>query len=458
MIKLSYILTIALSIFLCSCAKEDEDLPPVEQRVSEAKAALLADLTAPADGWRLEYQPTATSGTFLMLLKFGEDGNVTIQSDVADNDGEFYEQTIPYRIDNALGLELILETYGVFHYLFEQEQAGFGAEFEFIFSEKDGDNLVFQSVTDLGAPTVLTFEPAGSSDENLFSRDISKNLNAFAGQMPDALALVSPIQQLVIHDKNISVFWAFDAAKRTIQVDFAGEGSTLDEIMTMDNTVGIFHNSGYTLLDNKMVLKNPITFGYNGSEIEISEIILTDFSMTGPSPCPENSDPSPEYSGQIPGLGPVTLSSSYLTSNGSNFQPQAIYSVNIPFIFDAGNNSLSESGSIQEKIPEANGFAFIYDVELINDSIPSTSIGFFLNDGNIAVRQFESTQFENFIEITLTDSTFISGGSTAIDEQSLIEVTDEIFEGGNIYAYNFPQNGVFRLFNPCNGYEIFLVR
>jgi hypothetical protein len=95
-----------LILFFQACTKEKEAfLPSVEERVTVAVNNLRDELTAPANGWRLEYQPTDASGIFYMLLEFDED-EVHIQSDVADNNGEFFEHTIPWRVDNALGLEL----------------------------------------------------------------------------------------------------------------------------------------------------------------------------------------------------------------------------------------------------------------------------------------------------------------------------------------------------------------
>lgn len=458
MLKKYAIFIAAIAGVIFSCTEDEKDLPSVEQRVSEAKTGLITALTAPENGWRLDYQPTAESGTFFILLKFNENGTVNIKSDVAEDDGSYFNQTIPYRIDNGLGLELILETYGVFHYLFEQDQASFGAEFEFQYSEKSGDNLVFKSISDIGTPTTLTFKPASPADESLFSRDISENLSAFKGLMPDALGVnVAPSQQLILTDEGLSIFWTLDAAKRTIQMDMLAEGTTLEDIIAKDNFTGIFHNSGYTLLNGNLILKTPFEFNYNGGKITIDEITLNNFDMSGPGFCALVPGTGPKYTGNING-SPATLLRSYFTLTGADFQDGFVYSVNIPFLFDGENNSLYETGSLGEKIPEANGFAFLHNVEFENDSIPSSSTGFFLNDGNIALREFIATQFGNFIQISFTDNIYISGGSTAIDPQSLIEVTDEIFEGGKVYGYNFPQEGVFRLFNTCNSYEIFLVR
>ncbi|MEQ8426085.1 MAG: DUF4302 domain-containing protein, partial [Cyclobacteriaceae bacterium] len=169
-----YKILVLLVFALGACTENNSDLPPVEDRVREAVEGLRGDLLAPADGWRLEYQPTPESGTFLILMKFGADGNVNIQSDVPDNGGEFFDHTIPYRIDNALGLELILETFGVFHHLFELDQATFGGEFEFLYKRKEDQNLIFQSLSDGFNPTILTFTPAGPNDQNEFARELSQ--------------------------------------------------------------------------------------------------------------------------------------------------------------------------------------------------------------------------------------------------------------------------------------------
>jgi len=90
-----------VAILTLACEEDEADLPSFEDRVTQSVEALRSDLVAPANGWRLEYQPTPDAGTFLMLLTFSENGDVNIKSDVPDNNGEFFDRTITYRIDNA---------------------------------------------------------------------------------------------------------------------------------------------------------------------------------------------------------------------------------------------------------------------------------------------------------------------------------------------------------------------
>ena len=111
-----HICLLILIMGIASCSQDEgEKLAPAEVRVDQAISDLKSELIGPSKGWKLEYQPTNESGVYFMIMDFSEDGLVNIKSDAAENDEEFFDHTIPWRIDNALGLELILETYGIFH-------------------------------------------------------------------------------------------------------------------------------------------------------------------------------------------------------------------------------------------------------------------------------------------------------------------------------------------------------
>ena len=167
------ILILFASWLFYACSQDDgPKLPSVEERKEEAIDDLNDKLTGASNGWKVSYAPTEGTGVFFILMDFNRDGTVRLQSDVTANEGEFRDQIVSYRIDSSQGLELIFETYGVFHYLFELEQTTFGAEFEFVFVEEQSNNLLFRSKTDGGLePTTLVFEQAGSSDDALISTE-----------------------------------------------------------------------------------------------------------------------------------------------------------------------------------------------------------------------------------------------------------------------------------------------
>src|SRR5690606_24032265 len=142
---------------------------------------------------------------YWVLMDFDEDNRVTIKSDLPQNDEEFFEQTITYRIDNSLGLELVLESYSFFSFLFEQDQATFLAEYEFNYANKTPQGeLVFVSKTDPPPATTLLFEEAEASDEALLGQSISVNLHKF------------PLSnRIVFANRNVAVYLSLDLLRRT---------------------------------------------------------------------------------------------------------------------------------------------------------------------------------------------------------------------------------------------------
>ena len=178
-----------------------------DERVAEAIATLKQDLVSPANGWRLKYRPEDESGSFYVLLNFNEDNTVHIKSDLGSNDGQFFEQTVTYRIDSSLGLELIIETYSFFSFLFEQDDATFLAEYEFNFINKTPDEaLVFNSKTDPGTPTILLFEQASADDVALLGTQLSTNLNI----MSEDLNMIASSLKLTYQNRDLSLFLVLD--------------------------------------------------------------------------------------------------------------------------------------------------------------------------------------------------------------------------------------------------------
>ncbi len=455
-----YILLIVISSL--ACEEEQADLPSVEERTSEAIEDLRDELTDPTNGWKVSYQPTPESGSFFMLLTFDDDGNLNIQSDISAEEGIYFDQTITYRIDAGLSLELIFETYGVFHYLFELDQASFGAEFELLYSEEEDGNLIFTSKSDLFDQTTIVFEPAGTNDADLFSREMAQNFSAYSGQGPQFVIGFNPSQQLYLSGADISIFWTVNLLKRSLSIDLAGPGSSLQEVLS-GSYQSINQATGYTFLDGKLVLNNPVNINTGGTSFSLSEISLGDFSETGPELCLGSGDLTPNYSATVTGAGTGQINKSLFNSSGLTFEPtQTLFSVNIPFIFDDSLRSLSEEGSIAGKLPSAAAFLMSYGLE--DDTIPENSVGFYLeyeNDSTaIYLRSFNPTQVGNRLELELLDEYYHTDTVQTGEQQALMEITDEIFEGGSVYAYDLPIRGLtaWHFYNPCNRYEFVLLR
>ena len=136
MLKKYYLLFLfSFLICLSSCDDDGEpaNLESADERRTQAKNELINELIAPENGWKVSYIPSEDAGMFNILMKFNSEGEVSILSDVSNSEENFFEDVIPYRIDILNETKVVLETYGVFHYLFELYQASFGGEFQFVF-------------------------------------------------------------------------------------------------------------------------------------------------------------------------------------------------------------------------------------------------------------------------------------------------------------------------------------
>ncbi|WP_176214647.1 DUF4302 domain-containing protein [Reichenbachiella faecimaris] len=485
MVKNILLLLVAI-VFLSSCDNGLEKITPPAERSAEAISNLRDDLVAPTNGWVLNYQPTLESGIFYILLNFNDDGTVRIQSDVPGDNDYFYDQTVSYRIDTRLSLELVFETYAVLHYLFEQNQSTFGAEFEFYYVDKEGDNLRFASKSDNdGEQTVISLEPAGADASDVFSRELAENLLAY-----DTISslFIGPMQQIALTDRNVSIFWSMNLVERSVTIRNLAEGVTTSDISATNNTLELEHESGYGFFDGKLVLTEPLETTFMGAAFNFSEMTLSTFSETGEILCTGGTANSPVYTGSSTGLGSATMYKTLYDVKGTEFQPMedSPYSVNVFFVADADGISMSRAGSINDYFPTATGFAFNYGF-IDSDSAyyacsadslvqPENAVGLYYEDENgnlrLGLRKFDVVSaVDNKVEIQFTTSTdplddYYPCDLTNEERTNLAAITDEIFGtgGGEIHAaYDFFRSSgsdldVFTLYNACNNYEFLLVQ
>ena len=261
----------ALIIILTSC-KDDEIAvfdKTADERVAEAIANLKDELVAPVNGWRIKYRPESESGSFYVLMDFNEDNTVRIKSDLGSDDGQFFDQTVTYRIDSSLGLELIIETYSFFSFLFEQADATFLAEYEFNYINKTPDNaLVFNSKSDPGTPTILLFEEASPNDDVLLGTGVSQNLNVIA----DDFQKFSSSLRLTYQNKDLAFYIVMDEFRRVFTINSASRKSNTLIIQSVS------YSSPYILKGDSMVFDNPFTGTVLNNNISLKGIKLSTLS------------------------------------------------------------------------------------------------------------------------------------------------------------------------------------
>jgi hypothetical protein len=434
---------------LASCKDEDVNVfdKSADERAAEAIASLKQELVAPADGWKIKYRPEAESGSFYVLMDFDENNKVTIKTDLGAENGEYFEQTITYRIDNSLGLELILENYSFFSFLFEQDQATFGAEYEFNYVNKTPDNaLVFSSKTDEGVPTILLFEKASPTDDALLGVELSANLNALANDFKKFTSSLT----LTYENKDLAMYISLDERRRTLTVTSAS-------LKTNTQTVkDINFSTPYLIQGDSIVFDQPLQGSILGSSISIRSLQLNEISEGSLAVC---SDPIAihSYSGVTSQGDNVVLETGLVDVSGNSFaQLSDFYFSPLVYIFD---NGTSVSDRITTDIAGAVEMHLYYGYE-IGDGTLLYGIGFVIQnpDGTVtfALREFTPVLTDNNIVFNFEPEVSIFGDPTTANVNNVNIYLDALTAGDKTYVFELNQ-GVYEFYNPCSGWSFVFI-
>jgi len=433
-------------VILTSC-KDDEIAvfeKTADERVAEAIATLKQDLVAPANGWRVKYRPEEESGSFYVLMDFNEDNTVHIKSDLGSNDGQFFEQTVTYRIDSSLGLELIIETYSFFSFLFEQADATFLAEYEFNFVNKTPDEaLVFNSKTDPGTATILLFEQASADDGALLGTQLSTNLNV----MSEDLKMIASSLKLTYQNRDISLYLVLDTFRRIITINSASRNT--NPLITQTVTF----TTPYILKGDSIVLDDKFSTTVLNNNISIKSIKLSTLTEGTLTAC---TNPITVHSlvGATSANDQVKLETTLRDPTGASFAQVGDFFVSPNnFIF---NNGEDASLQIQQDITGAAAMQLYYNFD-IGSGTPFYGIGFLIQNVNgtttFALRQFTPTLVANRLVFDFAPDISVFGETdTDANIENVNIYLDAMTEGDNTYIFQV-QDGTYEFFNPCTGWS-----
>lgn len=193
-----YILVLLLAATGCS----DNNVEPlfdksINERTEALKTEYLNILTAPENGWIGYYSPNKTFGAYTMLMDFNTDGSVKINSDY-DQGAE--DNSITYRLDKTLKIELVLETFAVFHKIFEIGNNDNQGEFVFNILSATEDEVVLESKLDYGDDiTIFTLRRATPDQLNLMP--VYESVENVAGDGTESV-----FRNILLNDQVIGTF------------------------------------------------------------------------------------------------------------------------------------------------------------------------------------------------------------------------------------------------------------
>jgi hypothetical protein len=430
-----------LMIVLTSC-KDDINVfeKTADERTAEAIADLKEELASQEHGWRIKYRPVNESGSYYVLMTFDADDQVVIKTDLGANNGEFFEQTTTYRVDSSLGLELIMESYCFFSYLFEQEEASFGAEYEFNYLRKNEDgSLVFESKSDPIDKTILVFEPASASDHtNLLGTSLSTKLEATT----EDLETFSSSYKLVYDDRNVVIYVSIDDFRRTINFKSATR---------KDNSgfTNVNFSTPYVIKKDSMVFDVPFVRTLLSNNISIKSIYFDDLSTSALNICV-----SPTTIHAIDGVtsanDEVRLETSMFDASGAQFgnvDDFFVAPIDLFFI-----NRVSQWPQIQEDVHGALALQLYYN----NDGF--YALGFVIQNDNgtitYALREFTAVLTNNKITFNFAPDISIYGEQNTDANVNNINIyLDLLTEGDNTFVFQY-SNEIYEFHNPCNGVSV----
>lgn len=446
--KILYAIAIVMTVVSCG---EDEDLifeKTADERVAEAISNLKQDLVAPANGWKIRYTPQEGAGSYHVLLDFDENDRVTIRTDLGAREGEFFEQTITYRIDNSLGLELIFANYSFFSFLFELDGATFGAEYEFNFVNKTPDNaLVFQSKSDVSTPDIIVFEQASADDAGLLGTTLAGNLNTLAADLDKFTSSL----RLSYDDRDLILYIALDELRRTLTITSASQKSSAANIQSVNFT------TAYIIEGNAIVFDEPLERTLLGQAISLTSLQLNAITESQLNICAEPLTLH-QYTGVTSSGDNIVLETSLVDVSGTSFvQRSDFYFSPLVYIFDNGE---SVNERIAADIAGALELHMYYGYDLGGGNL-LYGIGFVIRnlDGSItfALREFTPVLNDNNLVFNFEpEITLFGNRQTDANINNINIYLDALAQGDNTYVFQI-NNDIYEFYNPCSGWSFVLV-
>ncbi len=232
-------LSVYLLLLIVTSCTNNEVEPLFDQTVNERTDALKKQysdiLTAPENGWVGYYSPNKDFGAYTMLLNFDADGNLSINSDY---EAGAQNNSITYRLDKTLKIELVFESSSVFSEIFSLYDNNNGGEFVFNILSATSEEVVLESKLDFGDDvTIFKLRPALESDLDL--EPIYQSVENIAGD-----GTLSVFRNILLNDEAIASF-SFNSTTRLVTVSYLENG----EIITVNSPIAIQAN-GFKFLND----------------------------------------------------------------------------------------------------------------------------------------------------------------------------------------------------------------
>jgi hypothetical protein len=347
-----------------------------------------------------------------------------------------------------MGLELIFENYSFFSFLFEQDQATFGAEYEFDFVNKTSDNaLVFRSKTDLGVPDIILFEEASANDESLLGIELATNLNILS----DDLDKFTSSLRLSYNTKDLVLYISLDEFRRTITITSASLKSNTA------STQAVGFSTGYLIQGGSIILEEPFQGTVLGNAITIESLQMSTIGDASINVC-ATPIPVHTYSGTTSAGDAIVLETSLVDVSGKKFAQQSdFYFSPLVYIFD---NGTSMSEQIAQDVAGAIEMHMYYGYDIGGGEL-LYGIGFVIQnlDGSVtfALREFTPVLNDNNLVFNFAPNISVFGNQNPDADINNINIyLNALSDGNDTYVFQL-NDGLYEFYNPCTGWSFVFI-
>ena len=133
-------------------------IPEGTPRFDDLKANYKSILASSEHGWKVSYQPSENTGVYNIIMKFDEEGLVSISSDM--NSYTVDTSEVFYDVKGATYPELVFETFCVWHQIYEVAEG----EFQFRIISIDENSVQLGNINSSSSVTDVIFSKASEED------------------------------------------------------------------------------------------------------------------------------------------------------------------------------------------------------------------------------------------------------------------------------------------------------
>ena len=173
--KIVLLLLIVSVLFACEEADNPNMIPEGTPRFDDLKANYKSILASSEHGWKASYQPSENTGVYNIIMKFDEEGLVSISSDM--NSYTVDTSEVFYDVKGATYPELVFETFCVWHQIYEVAEG----EFQFRIISIDENSVQLGNINSSSSVPDVIFSKASEEDVEQLTKkqDINQVLNGF---------------------------------------------------------------------------------------------------------------------------------------------------------------------------------------------------------------------------------------------------------------------------------------